>query len=473
MRACFSFCIPGAVAAAIALAIMTTGSAAAGERAAGIRQQWNTDSHFDRTHEADNTLWWRNFNDATLDTLIALGSERNYNLAIAARRIAIARNNLAVARSAFFPSLTLNAGWSRNRNSGAMTTPATDASVVQGWHGSVAMNWEIDLFGKISAQAGRSKALVNVSAAEYAAAMVALEADIAGTFINLRISQAQMELARSHSEKQAQVVKITEARHESGIASRLDVTQARTVYYSTIASIPLLESSINSSINALSVLLGMEPDSLPATVKAGGTVPDCHMLVATGVPLDLLERRPDIVAARASVDAAAAALGIARKDYLPDLAIGGSIGTEAHSAKNLFTGRSFTYTVSPTLSWTIFDGLSRRNNIQSAQRELENETDNYHLAVLTAIEEADNAMNSYVSSLHYISSLQKVVEESEMSLDLSLALYKPGLSPFSNVVDAQLNVLEYQNTLISAQGRALSSLIDLFKALGGGWDGNL
>ncbi len=82
-------------------------------------------------------------------------------------------------------------------------------------------------------------------------------------------------------------------------------------------------------------------------------------------------------------------------------------------------------------------------------------------------------MNSYVSSLHYISSLQKVVEESEMSLDLSLALYKQGLSPFSNVVDAQLNVLEYQNTLISAQGRALSSLINLFKALGGGWDGNL
>ena len=282
-----------------------------------------------------------------------------------------------------------------------------------------------------------------------------------------------MELARNHSEKQAQVVKITEARHESGISSRLDVAQARTVYYSTIASIPLLESSINSSINALSVLLGMEPDSLPATVKAGGTVPDCHMLVATGVPLDLLERRPDIVAARASVDAAAAALGIARKDYLPGLAIEGSIGTEAHSAKNLFTGRSFTYTVSPTLSWTIFDGLSRRNNIQSAQRELENETDNYHLAVLTAIEEADNAMNSYVSSLHYISSLQKVVEESEMSLDLSLALYKQGLSPFSNVVDAQLNVLEYQNTLISAQGRALSSLINLFKALGGGWDGNL
>ena len=312
---------------------------------------------------------------------------------------------------------------------------------------------------------------MNVSAAEYAAAMVALEADIAGTFINLRISQAQMELARSHSEK-AQVVKITEARHESRIASRLDVTQARTVYYSTIASIPLLESSINSSINALSVLLGMEPDSLPATVKAGGTVPDCHMLVATGVPLDLLERRPDIVAARASVDAAAAALGIARKIICPTL-LSGSIGTEAHSAKNLFTGRSFTFTVSPTLSWTIFDGLSRRTTYSRHNASLKTETDNYHLAVLTAIEEADNAMNSYVSSIHYISSLQKVVEESEMSLDLSLALYKQGLSPFSNVVDAQLNVLEYQNTLISAQGRALSSLIDLFKALGGGWDGNL
>lgn len=462
-----------AAAAMLPLCGLAESRATARTELPGLRAAWTDDRHFDPAHAADNALWWRNFGDSTLDSLIALGRGNNYNVAIAARRIAIARNDLAMARSRFFPTLSLNAGWSRSRSSGAMTSPAGDPAVIQGWSGSIGMSWEVDLFGKIAAQSSRSKALVRVSAAEHAATLLAVEAQIAAAYVELRVYQAQRELARRHSESQKKVVEITEARHESGIASRLDVAQARTVYYSTVASIPLLDASISSTLNALAVMLGVAPEALPQAVAAGGPVPDCHMIVATGLPLDLLTRRPDIAAAAAQVDAAAAALGVARKDYLPTLTIEGSVGTEARDAGKLFSGRSFTYSVSPTLSWTIFDGLSRRNNSQAAARELENEIDSYRLAVLTAAEEADNAMCSYVSSLHYIDSLDKVVEESEMSLELALALYKQGLSPFSNVVDAQMNVLEYRNTLISARGRALAALIDLFKALGGGWDGSI
>lgn len=429
---------------------------------------WAADNGFE-TAPYDDAAWWTRFGDSVLDSLIVIGEQNNYDLSIAARRIEIARRRLDAARSAYYPQIGVSAGWTRTRRSGAAEGRDVPASVSSAWDLGASASWEIDVFGKITSQVRQGKANVRLSRADFEAALVSLRAQIATTYIQLRVYQNEMEVARRHSESQLKVVRITEARHEAGLASQLDVAQAKTVYYSTISQIPLLENSINATINALSVMLGEYPDSLRISLTALAPLPDYNQITSAGMPMDLLTRRPDIIAAREQIAVASEQLGIARKDYLPSLAITGSIGTQARDAKDLFKRNSFTYTVAPVLSWTLFDGFARRAATAEAREQLSTAVDNYNLTVLTAVEETDNAMSAYVHYLNYIRSINDVVEQSQEAEKLSLDLYKGGLTAFTNVVDAQLNLLTYQNSLVVAQGEALTALVSLYKALGGGW----
>ncbi|MFI3240884.1 MAG: TolC family protein, partial [Bacteroidales bacterium] len=198
--------------------------------------------------------------------------------------------------------------------------------------------------------------------------------------------------------------------------------------------------------------------------------PDYHAIVAVGVPLDLLRRRPDIKAAEYTLAAAAAAVGVAKNEFLPTLTISGSIGFDANDFDDLFKRSSLAYSVAPTLSWTIFDGLSRKHTIKSAKQQMEISINDYNNSVMTAYMEVDNAMIGYRYSLHSIEALKTVMVESNRALELSVELYKKGLSSFTNVADAQINSLEYSNSMITSQSKALLSLITLYQALGGGWD---
>lgn len=436
-----------------------------------IANAWSVDSAVPATtsQEATNIAWWKTFGDALLDSLMELGEKGNYNAAMAARRIDIARAQVRSARAAFFPQLDLNLGWTRERSSGRIAGSVGDASVAQYATGSVTMNWEIDVFGKINAQVKKGNAQVKVTRAEYGAVMVSLQAEIASNYLQLLVYRKQLEVAKTHGESQAQIVNITEIRHKTGLASRLDVEQARTLYYSTIAQIPMLEANIEASYNALGVLLGLTRVELPQSLYQERDLPGHYQLVAMGVPIDILRRRPDIIEAERNIDVAAAALGIAKRDYLPSLSIAASVGTEAHRMGDLFKGPSFTYSIAPTLSWTIFDGFGRNAALAEAREQMQIQVDNYNLTVLTAVEEVRNALCKYTATLKYIEAVKEVVRSSKESVNLSLNLYKQGLSNFTNVVDAQLNQLSYQNTLISARGDALMALVDLYKALGGGW----
>ena len=426
-------------------------------------------NRFDPAGSVDRQ-WWRQFDDSLLDSLIDLGVQRNYDLSVASRRMQVAKNTLGASKGQWLPTVGINAGWQRSQTSGR-TTPA-DMPAARGsfWSGSVDMSWEIDVFGKIASQVKESGARFRATRDQWAAAMLSLEAQIADTYFHLRSLQAQMEVARTHSSSQLAVVKITEARFESGLASKLDVAQAKRVYYSTIASIPQLGSSIKASINALAVLVGEYPEALQPVLETPKALPQYIQLVGTGMPMNLLDRRPDIKAAREQIAASAASVGIAKKEFLPSLRLDGSIGTQAHDGGDLFTSNSFTWSVAPTLSWTIFDGLSRKYNLASAKEQLQIDIDNYNLVVLTAVEETDNALNAYTSDLKCISSLEEVVRQSEEAMRLSLDLYKLDLSAFTNVVDAQLTYLESENSVIEAKYNALSALISIYKALGGGWN---
>lgn len=417
---------------------------------------------------AGEEAWWQSFGDSMLDSLVARGLDANYELGAAVRRVEIARASVGQAKSAYYPTIGISAGWGLTGISGvAESGHAADASHTSAFTGEATASWEPDVFGKITRQVKARKADVKVSRTEYEGVRLSIAAAIVSAYISLRESQAQHAVAEEHTKSQAHVLEMVEARFEAGLASKLEVAQAKTVYYSTKAQIPLLLSDTESYLNALGVLLACERDSLPAGVAAPGNMPPYAQVIPAEMSMDLVRRRPDVAQAQATIESAAAALGIARSDYLPTLTIQGSIGTQAHRAGDLFSSRSLTYSVVPTLSWTVFDGLSRRFAGIAAREQMEADVALYNQTVLTAVEEARNAISSYTRSVEYIDNLESVIEQCREALRLSVDLYKEGLTPFSNVVDAQLNLLTYQSSSVTARGRAARALVDLHKALGG------
>jgi len=415
-----------------------------------------------------NDSWWSTFNDNTLDTLIALGVENNYNLAMAMRRTEIARNAMGQARSAWFPSIGLNLGWSKNRESGMTSSAHTPAMNMSYFSAGLSASWEIDIFGKIASGVKAKKAGYRASKAEYSGAMLSICSQIASTYVSLRMYQELLAIAEEHTESQMKIVEMAKARYDADLASKLDVAQALEVYYSTMASIPMLRNSIHTSINALAVLTAEPFGKMEAMLKRPAPLPSPDGTIGIGVPMDLLRRRPDIVQAEMELAQYAAQVGIAKKDFLPTLTLNGSIGTSAHRAGDLFSHDSFTYSIAPALSWTIFDGLGRKYAVAAAKEALQAGIDNYNLTVMTAVEEADNALSTYQHSLLHVDAVTQMIIQNDEALKLAIDRYKNSLSPMSDVVTAQLNALSAASELVSARGSALASLISLYEALGGG-----
>ena len=411
--------------------------------------------------------WWKSFQDTKLDSLIALAVDRNYSVAMAINRIAAARANLWAERGNFFPSIGLNAGWTRQETSG--NTSSLPQSTEHYYDAAVSMSWEIDVFGSIRKRVKAQKENFAASKEEYAAVMVSMAAEVASAYINLRELQQELEVVNKNVASQEEVLKITEVRYNTGLVAKLDVAQAKSVLYSTKASIPQLEAGINQYITTLAVLLGMYPQEIRPVLEITGTLPDYMEPLVVCMPVDLLLRRPDIRGAERSVNAQAALLGASKSDWLPKVFLKGSFGYAARDLNDLVKSKSMTYEIAPSLSWTIFSGGQLINATRLAKAQLDESINQFNQTVLTAVQETDNAMNSYRNSIKQIVALREVRNQGVETLKLSLELYKQGLSPFQNVLDAQRSLLSYENQLVQAQGSSLLQLINLYKALGGGW----
>ena len=194
--------------------------------------------------------------------------------------------------------------------------------------------------------------------------------------------------------------------------------------------------------------------------------------VGIGIPADLLLRRPDIRQAERQINAQAALLGASKSDWLPQVFLKGSVGYSSHDLKDFTKRNSMTFEIAPSLSWTLFNGTKLVNATRLARAQLDKAIHQFNQTVLTAVQETDNAMNGYRNSIKQIVALREVCNQGEETLKLSLDLYKQGLTPFQNVLDALRSLLAYQNQLTQAQGNSLQELISLYKALGGGY-GNI
>ena len=208
------------------------------------------------------------------------------------------------------------------------------------------------------------------------------------------------------------------------------------------------------------------------TLERIGKLPDYMEPVGVGLPADLLLRRPDVRQAERLVNAQAALLGASKSDWLPQVFLKGSVGYAARDLKDLTRRKSMTFEIAPTLSWTLFSGTKLVNATKQARAQLDEAVHNFNETVLTAVQETDNAMNNYRNSIKQIVALREVRNQGQETLKLSLELYKQGLSPFQNVLDALRSLLTYENQLTQAEGSSLLYLVSLYQALGGGYKEN-
>ncbi len=262
-------------------------------------------------------------------------------------------------------------------------------------------------------------------------------------------------------------MEISEARFEAGLVSKLDVAQAKTVYYSTLTDLPVLEAQCDAALNAIALLVAAYPEEITPLTGYNGKLPPYIQLVSAGVPADLLRRRPDIIAAERTIDINARAVGIAKKDYLPSLSLNGSVGTSAHRAGDLFGKNSLEYEIAPTLSWILFEGFYRKYAVADARIKMQSAIEQYNYTVMNAVMEAQNAMTAYKAAVKSIEYNRQALEQSAESFDLSISQYKEGLTSFTNVMNAQLSWLENANSNVEALATALTDLIQLYRALGG------
>lgn len=414
--------------------------------------------------------WWTSFGDTLLNTLVDRGLKENYDLRTAYNNISIALNTYRASRSDYFPTLSASAGWNKERISGEMYGESS-ATNRRYWSGQLGVSWQVDLFGKITRQVEGKKSLYQASQAEWAGTMLTVVSQIVTEYIDLRQAQMQLAITQKHAESQLDIVEMTVVRHEAGLASMLDVAQARTVYYSTLANIPVYQNTINSCINSLAVLTGGFPGSLPPAIyDIPVALPEYDRIISAGIPADLLRRRPDIIEMEKTIASYAAQLGVAKKDFLPTLTIEGTISTTAAKVDRLFSRSSFGYTITPTLQWTLPTGGELTYNVRTARENLQNEINNYNYTVLNAVEETGNALSLYGSSLTHIRMIDDVVKWSAKALELSVDQYRNGLAAFTNVVDAQETLLEYELEAVTAKCDALTALVEIYTALGGGWD---
>ena len=433
-----------------------------------LPETWQLQRQFYQTMPSDDA-WWDSFNDPVLTSLISMAVENNYNVASAIKRIEMASKEIGMTKAGYYPTINIAGSWTKERESSKMYKGGVAGANLSYFNIGASMNWEIDVFGRVYSNVKEKKAAYNVARADYDAVIVSLCASVATAYMQLRTYEEELKVALQHIESQKYVCKITESRYEADLGSMLDVTQAKVVLFQTESTLPTLEANVRTMKNSIALLVGKYPGEIDALLDSESIMPPYVHSVDIGVPAELLRRRPDIVEAEMQLAEYAAAVGVAKKDFLPTLSFIGDIGTTAHYGKDLFGKNSLTYSVAPQLSWTLFEGLSRNYALAESKLQMEAAIDSYNLTVMTAVEEVDNALVSYASLLNAIELQNKVVEESKKSLDLSFELYRSGLTMFTNVMDSQISWLTNQNTLVEMQGEALAALVTIYKSLGGGW----
>jgi len=327
----------------------------------------------------------------------------------------------------------------------------------------------LDFFGRVRRGLEAARAEEQASAAGLRDIQVTVTAEVARNYFVLRGLQEQLAVAVRNADNQSQTLKVTEARLEAGRGTELDTSRAEAQLKTTLASIPLLESSVATTIYRLSVLTGRLPDALTSQLQSPAALRDLPPLNAVGDPATLLRRRPDIRIAERTLAASTARIGVAVGDLFPKVTFTGSIGYDAANFRGIGKSGSDTYSIGPSISWAAFD-LGRVNTrIKIAHAQADADLAAYESSVLGALEETEDALITYGRAQSRRDLLTQAASAGERAADLARQRFQGGLTDFVNVLEAERDALAIQDSLAQSRTQTATSLVAVYKALGGGW----
>jgi NodT family efflux transporter outer membrane factor (OMF) lipoprotein len=455
---------------------------------APVAEQWieSKDANVQNRHLQD---WWKVFQDATLNSVIRTAVEQNLNLWIVGTRVLQARAQQAIAVGNIFPQAQqLTGQYSRVALSHTtFNNPAAFAAIgpippglpignfYSDWSAGFNLSWELDFWGRFRRQIESANANLDSSVENFDNALVTLLADVATNYVQYRVTQLRIKIARDNVRIQEGVLSLAEQRFKVGTATRLDVEQARTVLEQTRSTIPALQITLGQANDTLCILLGIPPRDLEPELGPGpalnaepmATIPTW---VAAGIPADLLRRRPDIRSAERQVAAQSAQIGVAEADLYPTLFINGTLGYEAADLSKLFESRSFMGTITPNFRWNILNYGRIVNNVHLQQARTQELIATYQNQVLTAAQQVQTALRGFLQSREQAEDLARSVSAAVAATQLGVGQYKAGTVPFTTVFQLETAQAQQQDNLAVAQGNIAFNLINVYRALGGGWE---
>ena len=409
--------------------------------------------------------WWSTLDDPMLTGLVERAVENNLDLRQAKARVREARARRGISKAALFPTVDAGASARTSRSSKETGSGEERQLYAAGFDAA----WELDVFGGKRRAVEAADAQLQASEEDLRDVLVTLTAEVALNYVEVRSFQARLSVEEANLAAQTETYNITQWRYQAGLTTELDVEQARYNLAQTRAAIPSLQTGLQQAKNRLAVLLGQPPGSLEDALGARKPIPVTPLEVAVGVPADALRRRPDVRRAERQLAAQTAEVGVATADLYPKFSLSGSIGVEALSLDNLFSADSRTHSGSALFSWPIFDAGAIRRNIEVQSSLQEQALCQYEAAVLTALEDVENAIVAYAKEQQRRASLAEGARAAQNAVDLAQTQYASGLIDFNNVLIAQRSLLSLEEQLAVSEGQVTANLISLYKALGGGW----
>ena len=408
--------------------------------------------------------WWRVFDDPVLDGIVSAARQSNPGVRLAGLRILEARAQLGIAGSALYPQLqqasaqVLEVG--QDPSDGKSTSYTSYGAAFD-------VAWELDFWGRFRRGIEAADAAYFASIAQYDDVQVLLAAQAASLYATVRTFELRLRIARENVALQRRSLEITERLFRSGNESELDVQQARSLYYGTLATIPELESAERQAQNALGVLLGRPPGPLPEMGTGREQIPHAELDVIVDMPADLLRRRPDVRTAEMQLAAQSALIGVSEAALYPSIALIGSVGLSSTSQQSSAT--TLAWSTGPALVWNVFDYGRLKNQVLVQDARFQQLHEAYQDTVLQAARELDDAAVSFATNRAQVDVLEQAVQAARRSLDIATVQYQEGLVDFERVLDSQRTLFGQQDRLVTTRGAVTQSLIALYKAMGGGW----
>lgn len=431
-----------------------------------LPETWN--QHIGQTQAAvDLSTWWVQFNDPVLNSLIMHAELRNLDLRVAIARILEAELQYGITSSLLYPSLDSSATYSRGQQSenqlGIPTQTDNSRSI------GLSLSWELDLFGRIKREKEAAASSIGVSIEDYRDVLVILNANIASLYVESKVLQERLALAFKNVENQSGTLNIVQARYNADLVSEIDLTRAQQNLARTRSLIPTLRASQTQTLNRLAELSGLLPGSLDQLILSSASMPIISEQVLTAIPRDVIRQRPDIRRAERSLAVQTALIGVAKADLYPRFSLAGIFGFATLSGELLSSDSNF-WSLGPQASWSIFNAGSKRKRIKVEEMRLEQAKVQYEQAVLTALEDVENSLTRYVHEQQRLNHLQTSTKAATKTVKLAKERYRLGLTSFQEVLDAERVLFAEEDSLAISQGALILQFIDIYRAMGGGWD---